>query len=447
MVSLVEHITCRQERIIVPRGGQRHDQRVIRDHQIRVTRLAGGAFDVAFLPMRTCRVDAFAATVGQRACPRGPDQVGEPARKIAAHHVAVSREARPTREQTERDPAAADARQRAFAEPAGRFVEIEQAEIIFAPFTDDDLAGFFIGIWEKKVELAIDLRLKILGEGRQPNGAGILVDPYARRRDVAERFADARARFRQRHARRVFVLARLKGEGHARRVIGLLRPRLGPCPQKRREPIARLIRLDAEMAGRRLGRVFRPFGQLGPHVETRGPRRNAERERDRRAPRPAVIRHAPRDRRGFFGPRIVGPGQFSEKRQRSFTKRHGLIGQGCRHVEAGGGRQTSGRRQAELSRTHEGEKLQHVEGRERIAGQLAGRGGRVTKDRRRRAGAFANLFRFEAFNRAVGRQPHGFQRAGDQRGRVRQKLMRIDRRARRRHGAQYRVPRGRRRDN
>ncbi len=82
--------------------------------------------------MRAGGIDAFAAPVREGEAAALADEVGQPAGKIAAHHVAVARRHRPARHQAEGNR---------IRRPPGKLPahlgEIEQAEVVLAPLADD----------------------------------------------------------------------------------------------------------------------------------------------------------------------------------------------------------------------------------------------------------------------------------------------------------------------
>ena len=89
VMALVEHVAGRQRGIVEPAQRRlRHDKRVVGDDEPRVPGRAHILLDKAAAEMRAGGMDAFAAPVGQRIDPGAPDQLGEPARKIAGGEVA-----------------------------------------------------------------------------------------------------------------------------------------------------------------------------------------------------------------------------------------------------------------------------------------------------------------------------------------------------------------------
>ena len=188
--------------------------------------------------------------------------------------------------------------------------------------------------------------------------------------------------------RRAGHLARLERGRQRRRVVGLLRPRLGVVAEKVGETRARLGDGHRDVAGRRLGRAFGPFRQAPPHLEPghgAGARRHvalAQCRQHRGAPDPAARRHGARDAgRG----RVAAPpgfGQIGQQPARGRRQRRGLVGRpgGRRQIEGGG--QAPHRRQAEAAGMDEGEKLQHVIGGEAAEAEALGCRRHVAHQRR-----------------------------------------------------------------
>ena len=114
MMALVEDVARGQVVIAFARArGLDHGQRVIGDDDAGAPRPAHAALDEAFAVVIAGRIDAFAAPVGETQAAVAPDQIDQPAGKIAAGDVAVARGARPARHQAERHRIARRA-------PAGR---------------------------------------------------------------------------------------------------------------------------------------------------------------------------------------------------------------------------------------------------------------------------------------------------------------------------------------
>src|SRR5262249_59733606 len=88
----------------------------------------------ALVIVRAGGIDAFAAAVGEADGAAAADEVWEPARKVAAGHVAVAARLRPARHQPHGDRVL-----RARQHGARRLLEIEQAEIVLAALAYDGL--------------------------------------------------------------------------------------------------------------------------------------------------------------------------------------------------------------------------------------------------------------------------------------------------------------------
>src|SRR5207237_8788721 len=115
---------------------------------------------------------------------RAPEQRGEPARHVAADHVAVLRPGGPARgELGENRSAAGEA-------ALQRILEIEQTEIILPALADHDLLPALGGVGEESLALAIQLPLQRLGIGRDPDRTVRLLGPERRGREIPERLAD-----------------------------------------------------------------------------------------------------------------------------------------------------------------------------------------------------------------------------------------------------------------
>jgi hypothetical protein len=113
VVTFIEDIAGRHRRVVEPAERRlRHHQRMVGDNDAGVARRAHVLLDKAAAEMRAGRMDALAAPVGQRIDPPAPDQLGEPAREIAADEVARCGVANPARDQRKgRDGGDARARQ------------------------------------------------------------------------------------------------------------------------------------------------------------------------------------------------------------------------------------------------------------------------------------------------------------------------------------------------
>ena len=101
-----------------------------------------GALDEAAAVMRAAGIDAFAAPVGQRGRTGAAEQARQPARQVAADHVAVLAVRRPAPDQLREDRGAAGER------ALQRVFEIEQAQVILAALAHDDPPRAFVGVGE-----------------------------------------------------------------------------------------------------------------------------------------------------------------------------------------------------------------------------------------------------------------------------------------------------------
>src|SRR5690606_13554984 len=141
-------------------------------------------------------IDALATLVGQRADCALAEQRAEPARQVAADHVAGLRIGGPAGDEMRKD-------RRAPAEPAlQRILEIEQAEIILAPLAHDHrTAAVGAPLRPGAAALAPELTLEVLGVGRDPYRALRFFGPQRGRSKVAERLADPGARLGKQQVR------------------------------------------------------------------------------------------------------------------------------------------------------------------------------------------------------------------------------------------------------
>ena len=140
----------------------RDHQRMIGDHDGRVAGAADGALDETDAVMRAGGIDAFAAPVGDLAASgsEAARKAGKPAPEISP---SVS-DADPARDQRQRHAALARRQRGAL----GRFLEIQQAEIIFPPLAHHGLFGALDRIGIEMGDLLHDLALQIAGVGRNP---------------------------------------------------------------------------------------------------------------------------------------------------------------------------------------------------------------------------------------------------------------------------------------
>ena len=140
-----------------------HHQRVIGNDEVGIGRGAAGALDEAAAVVRAAGVDAFAAPIGQRTERGALEQCGEPARKVAADHVAVAGVGGPaSRELREHRRAAHEA-------ALQRVLEVQQADVVLAALADDGAALLDRGVGVELGGLGIQLPLQRFGVGRQPH--------------------------------------------------------------------------------------------------------------------------------------------------------------------------------------------------------------------------------------------------------------------------------------
>ena len=179
-----------------------HHQRVIGDHQIGLGAGPRRAFDEAAAIMRAGRIDALAAAIGQPGKTGAAKQRRQPARQIAANHVAIARIFGPAFGQPRKH-------RRTPAETAlHRVFQIEQAQIILAAFAHHHLGAAFGRIKPHPRGFGIQLALQRLGEGRYPHRPLRFARPQCRRGQITQRLADARPGFGQHHLRRAAGIAR-----------------------------------------------------------------------------------------------------------------------------------------------------------------------------------------------------------------------------------------------
>ena len=132
----------------------RHDQGVIRNDDVRISRPPNRALDETFLIMIAGGVYALTASVGKADDLFAPKHLGQPSGEVAPHHVAVACGTDPPRHEAEGDRILG-----LRAEPVERFFVAEKAEIVFASLADDDAALLLVGIGMEAVQLLIQLPL------------------------------------------------------------------------------------------------------------------------------------------------------------------------------------------------------------------------------------------------------------------------------------------------
>src|SRR3546814_10417028 len=109
--------------------------------------------DEAWPVMRTARIEEVAAPGGERGGAGGAEQGRQPARHVAADHVAVPGVGGPARHELGKD-------RRAAGKTALQGVfEVEQAKIIFPPLADDHLRFAFLRSEEHTSELQSLMRI------------------------------------------------------------------------------------------------------------------------------------------------------------------------------------------------------------------------------------------------------------------------------------------------
>ncbi len=424
VVPLVEHIAGRHRRVVEPAEcGLGHDERMIGDDDPRAAGLADVLLDKAAAKMWAGGVHAFAAAVGERADPRAPDQLGEPAGEVAADQVARLARGDPARHQPElrRGPPRPGHRTRS------SLLIVQQAQEILPSLADDDAAALGVRVGVETVELAGDLGLQVAGKGRDPHRAAVLLGPQARRRDIAERLADPGAGFGQHRVRPVGKVARGKGGGDGGRIIGLLRARLGIDAEQAGEPGARLRRCHRVVAGRRSGRGFGPFGEPAPYPQSRHMASGAgfgrgQGGQHRRRPQPAAAIHRLGDAAAFGV--VLLPERLEQGPGRGRQGDAGL-GRAARRRQPESVGEAARGRHAKPRRIDKGEQLQEVECREPRRIEPPRGGARMAQQRRIDFDPAARFGRRQHLDIAVRAQPQDFAKAGDQnRGLRRQHLAR-----------------------
>ena len=108
-----------------------------------------------------------------------------------------------------------------------RFLQVQQAQVVFAAFADDDVGAAFGWIGPDAGDLGLDLALQVTGESADPDWPFVLLGPDAGGGEIAERLAGSGARFGQDQMRIAFRLARQERGGRGSGVIGLTGPLLG----------------------------------------------------------------------------------------------------------------------------------------------------------------------------------------------------------------------------
>ena len=279
---------------------------------------ADGALDETDAVMRAGGIDAFAAPVGDfaKAACDAARKAGKPAPEISP---SVS-ERDPARDQPQRHAALARRQRGAL----GRFLEIQQAEIIFPSLAHHRFLGALDRIGIEMRDLLHDLALQIAGVGGDPEARPVLLRPEAGGREIAQRLAGAGARFHQRDcaARRPPRAARR----HRSRRRYRLPVRGAACPpaaRSRARASSGVDRLRARRAHRRF--VF-PLRQAAPGFQAgdgRAVRHFAQRAFQQRRPAPARARQSAgqrrKTRRRLRG-KVARFVQQAQRRQRSSAR-------------------------------------------------------------------------------------------------------------------------------
>ena len=324
MVSLVEHVARREPPLLGPAEGRLdHDQRVVGDHDVGAPRAADGAFDEAPAVVGARRIDALAPGIGEVKGEAAPDQVGQPGREVAAHHVPVAAGQRPAPHQAQGHGVLAGARR----QPRHGLFHVEEAQVVLAALAHDHLLFLLGGIGEHPVELAVELALQVAGVGADPYRSLVLLRPDAGRRQVAQRLADAGAGLGEHEAGLAGALARREGGGDTRRVVGLAGPFLGAGAEHGGEPRPRLLGFHRVVAGRRVGGRLLPILEAPPHLEAveglgwrfgrlpfPRPGAHCQRRDHGGGPRPAAVRHGLGDGQGIGIGWMVAIGEAGEQR-------------------------------------------------------------------------------------------------------------------------------------
>ena len=233
-----------------------HHQRMVGDDDVGLCRGTAGPLDEAFAVMRAARIDALAAPVGERGRAVAPEQGRQPAGQIAADHVAIGSEGRPTCDQMceDRCPPCKTALQRVF--------KVQKAEIVFAPFSDDNLLPEGCIVGEHAPRFAHQLALQRLGIGRNPDRAVCLLRPKRGGGEVAQRLADACACLSQQHIWLTLAAARIENMRSGFGKGALAFADFGLAARQPGELRINRSAIELDRAGRGAWRGFFPFRQL-----------------------------------------------------------------------------------------------------------------------------------------------------------------------------------------
>ena len=256
MMPLIEQYPRRRLRIASARGVDHH-QSMIGDDQIGLAPRPFGALDEAAAEMRAAGVNTLPASVGQSGCPRPPEQTRQPARQVAADHVAVLAVRRPPPDQLGQD-------RRSPGERAlHRVFQVEQAQIIFAPLAHHDSPRPLDRVGDQPRAFRIQLPLQRLGEGRHPHRSASSLGPQRRRREIGQGLADPGPRLGQQHVRLARRPSRSEDPRDRRRHRLLPFARFGPRASQLAETLDRITCANRHRARR---------GALGPFLPLFQPR-------------------------------------------------------------------------------------------------------------------------------------------------------------------------------
>ena len=342
VVALVEHVAHRHRVVVDAAPGRlRHHQGMVGHHQLGAAGAADGVLDEAAPPVRAGGVDALAAPVGEPAGQPGAEQLGKPARQVAALDVAVAGGQRPARHQAERHRRG----RRGDGRGVHRVLEIEQAQIVLAPLAHHHAAAALRRVAVQPGQLRLDLALQMAGEGGNPHRALVALGPQAGRGDVAERLAGAGAGLGEHDMRVAAGLARGEGGGGGGGVVGLARPLLGARPQHGGQPRPRLGGRDRVAGRRRQRRHFLPFRQPPPDPQrlAAGAAPFARPARPAPAP-PSPSRPGPSGAASAAASRLAGRSRPAASRASSACARSGSSAAAAAGPGRGGGMSTASAR-------------------------------------------------------------------------------------------------------
>ena len=185
-----------------------HHQRMVGDDDVGLAARPLGAFDEATAIVWAAGIDALAAAIGQRGRSGTPEQAWQPARQVAANHVAVLGVCRPAPDQLREHRGSPGERS------LQRVLEVEEAEIILAPLANDDLPRSLLGVGEQLRAFGVELALQRLGEGRNPHRAAGLLGPQRCGREICKRLADPGSSFSEHHVGRALRALWSEDLGH-----------------------------------------------------------------------------------------------------------------------------------------------------------------------------------------------------------------------------------------